>query len=228
LTHELVAGVDRREADPGPEAGYIQLSNEDYLQAAQSIALENAKRPLWLFAYGSLIWKPNFEHVEHRSAKAFGWRRSFCLQIARWRATPQQPGLMMCLDRGGCCEGIAFRLPASNSHSQLIQLLRRETSYKGDFDSIRWIAVRAGGEKLRALTFWAAPRSDPSYVNLPIETQALLIARAAGHMGTCAEYLHNTIAKLHEHDIRDSYLWRLQKLVALEIHRMRSTHLDAD
>jgi cation transport protein ChaC len=148
LTHELVAGVDRREADPGPEAGYIELSNEDYLQAAQSIALENAKRPLWLFAYGSLIWKPNFEHVEHRSAKAFGWRRSFCLQIARWRATPQQPGLMMCLDRGGCCEGIAFRLPASNSHSQLIQLLRRETSYKGDLDSIRWIAVRAGGEKL--------------------------------------------------------------------------------
>ena len=128
----------------------------------------------------------------------------------------------MCLDRGGCCHGIAFRLPGANDYEQLLRLLRREADYKGDFDAVRWIDVRAGNEKFRALAFWAAPRSDPSYVNLPIEQQAFLLARAAGHIGTCAEYLHNTIVKLHEHGIQDTYLWRLQILVADEIHRMRS------
>jgi len=104
----------------------------------------------------------------------------------------------------------------------VLRLLRRETDYQGDLDAIRWIEVRSGSEKFRALAFWTAPRADASYVKLPIEQQAFLLARAAGHIGTCAEYLHNTIVKLHEHGIHDSYLWRLQELVADEVLRMRS------
>ena len=80
--------------------------------------------------------------------------------------------------------------------------------------------VWRGSDKWRALAFWAAPRADGYYLNLPIEEQAIRLARAAGHVGTCAEYLHNTVAKLEEHGIHDSYLWRLQKLVADEIRRM--------
>ncbi len=224
LTAELVAEVHRLEADPGPE--YVELSPDDYRNVAQSIADENAGRPLWLFAYGSLIWKPAFEHVEHRACKAFGWRRSFCLEIRRWRGTPAQPGLMMCLDYGGCCHGVAFRLPGGNDYEQVLRLVQREADYQGDLAAIRWIDVRAGNEKFRALAFWAAPRTDASYVSLPIEQQALLLARAAGHIGTCAEYLHNTIVKLHEHDIHDRYLWRLQELVAEEIRRMRSVRAE--
>jgi glutathione-specific gamma-glutamylcyclotransferase len=226
LTAELVAEVYRLEADPGPEQGFIELSIDDYHRAAQSIAQENADRPLWLFAYGSLIWRPAFEHVEHRPCKAFGWRRSFCLKIRRWRGSPEQPGLMMCLDYGGCCQGVAFRLPRGNDYEQVLRLLRREADYKGDLDAVRWIEVRAGSEKFRALAFWAAPRSDPSYVNLTIEQQAFHLARAAGHLGTCAEYLHSTIVKLHEHGIHDTYLWQLQRLVADEIHRMRSQRFE--
>jgi len=220
LTAELVALVDRREPDSGPEYGLIELSDEDYDLAAHQILLHKADKPFWLFAYGSLIWKPDFEHVEHVACKAFGWRRSFSLDIVRWRASPQQPGLMMALDYGGCCHGVAFRLPEGNDHTQMLRLLRRETSYKEDLPPIRWIDVHAGRNKFRALTFWAAPRAKGYYVNLSLEEQAQRLARAAGHVGTSAEYLHNTIVKLEEFGIHDSYLWRLQKLVADEIRRM--------
>ena len=220
LTAELVALVDRREPDSGPETGLIELTDEDYDLAAHHILDQNAGNPFWLFAYGSLIWKPDFEHVEQLACKAFGWRRSFSLDIVRWRASPQQPGLMMALDYGGCCHGVAFRLSEGNDRAQMLRLLRRETSYKEDLPSIRWIDVQAESHKFRALTFWAAPRAKGYYVNLSLAEQAQRLARAAGHIGTSAEYLHNTIVKLEEFGIHDSYLWRLQKLVADEIRRM--------
>ena len=220
LTAELVASVDRKESDSGPQYGLIEMTDEEFRQAARQILSLNANNPFWIFAYGSLIWNPDFEYVEHVACKAFGWRRSFSLDIVRWRATPQQPGLMMALDYGGCCHGVAFRLSEGDDHAQMLRLLRREASYKEDLPSIRWIDVQAGSQKFRALTFWAAPRAKGYYVNLPLEEQAQRLARAAGHLGTCTEYLHNTIVKLEEFGIHDSYLWRLQELVAEEIRRM--------
>jgi cation transport protein ChaC len=196
------------------------MTDEEYEHATHEFLRRKSDTPFWIFAYGSLIWRPDFEHIEHRTCKAFGWRRSFCLDIVRWRATPQQPGLMMCMDYGGCCHGVAFRLPDGKDHEQMLRLLRREASYKEDLSSFRWIDVHDGKQKFRALTFWAAPRSPGYYVNLPIEEQAQRLARAAGHLGTSAEYLHNTIVKLEEFGIHDSYLWRLQELVAGEIRRM--------
>lgn len=220
LTAELVASVDRKEPDSGPEYGLVEMTDEEFEQAAEQILQQNTGNPFWVFAYGSLIWRPDFEHIEHRTCKAFGWRRSFSLDIVRWRATPQQPGLMMCMDYGGCCHGVAFRLPDGKDHEQMLRLLRREASYQQDLPSFRWIDVHHGKQKFRALTFWAAPRAPGYYMNLPIEEQAQRLARAAGHLGTSAEYLHNTIVKLEEFGIHDSYLWRLQELVAEEIRRM--------
>ena len=221
LTAALVASVDRKEPDSGPEYGLIEMTDEEFHQAARQILSQNANNPFWVFAYGSLIWKPDFEHVEHVACKAFGWRRSFSLDIVRWRATPQQPGLMMALDYGGCCHGVAFRLSEGDDHAQMLRLLRREASYKEDLPSFRWIDVQTGGKKLCALTFWAAPRAKGYYIDLSLEEQAQRLTRAAGHLGTSAEYLHNTIVKLEEFGIHESYLWQLQKLVADEIKRMR-------
>ena len=220
LTAELIALVDRKEPDSGPESGLAALSDDDYGQAAHDILRQNAGHPLWLFAYGSLIWKPDFEHVEQRASKAHGWRRSFSLDIVRWRATREQPGLMMALDYGGCCHGVAYRLPAGNDHAQMVRLLKRETSSKEDIPWVRWLDVKSGSDRFRALAFWVAPRADGYYINLPLEAQAIRLARAAGHVGTGAEYLRNTIVKLEEFGIHDDYLWRLQKLVADEIRRM--------
>lgn len=96
----------------------------------------------------------------------------------------------MALDYGSCCLGVAFRLPEGNDHAQMLRLLRREASYKEDLLSFRWIDVQSGSHKFRPLTFWAAPRSKGYYVDLPLEEQAQRLARAAGHLGTSAEYLY--------------------------------------
>ena len=224
LTADLVILVDRQEPDPGPEPGLVELTDAEYVEAAEDFLARNGDGPIWIFAYGSLIWNPDFDFVEQRVCKAHGWRRSFSLVIARWRASPDLPGLMMALDYGGSCQGVAFRLPDDDRPRRMERLLRREASYRQDLSCFRWLDLAAGKDKLRALTFWAAPRVDGYYLDLPIEEQAVKLARAAGHLGTSAEYLYNTISKLEEHGIHDAYLWRLQKLVAEEIRRMHPQH----
>lgn len=217
LTAELVARVDRTMPDPGIEAGFVELSDEEIDNFAHQLVRQLNGGPLWLFAYGSLIWKPDFDHVEAQRCTAFGVRRSFCLSDSRWRANPAEPGLIMTLDHGGSCHGVAYRLPEGDLHAQFVRLLRREVAYRGELETTRWLNVRAGGRSLRALTFWAAPRSSPDYVNLAVEEQARRLAKAAGIFGSAAAYLHNTVVQLREIGIHDSYLWRLQKLVAAEI-----------
>jgi glutathione-specific gamma-glutamylcyclotransferase len=216
LTAELVAKVHRVEQDCGPDSSKPVMTDEEYELAADKFCSQLDGAPLWIFAYGSLIWKPDFEHIDEVTCKAYGWRRSFCLDISRWRASPRQPGLMMALDRGGSCKGVAYRLTADDTKAQILRLLRRETTYTEGLLSVRWIAVTSGTQKIKALTFWAQPHGD-RYINLPIEQQAHRLARACGHFGTGAEYLYNTVSKLEELGIHDKYLWQLQALVAREI-----------
>jgi cation transport protein ChaC len=100
----------------------------------------------------------------------------------------------------------------------MLRLLEREVSYHEDVELVRWLTVRdAAGETLRALTFYAAPLWNASFTALPIEEQAARLARAVGHVGSCAEYLRNTVQHLEEAGIRDRYMWRLQQMVAAEI-----------
>ncbi|MBK0400983.1 gamma-glutamylcyclotransferase [Limibaculum sp. M0105] len=220
LTAELVALVERQVPDPGIEAGYAPLTDDDFDSFAHALLGQNDGAPIWLFAYGSLIWKPDFDHVDHFACRAIGWRRSYCLHDLRWRASPDAPGLIMALDRGGSCNGVAYRLPSGNDHAQLLRLLRRETAYQGDFDSVRWITVRGREKAVRALVFWAGPRKDPSYLRLPLEAQAVRLARASGHLGSAAAYLQETVVHLQSFGIYDAYLWTLQEMVASEIRRL--------
>jgi glutathione-specific gamma-glutamylcyclotransferase len=102
LTPDLVAQVHRVLDDPGPNPNWVYHSEEDYDAVVQTLLTSRPDGPdTWLFAYGSLIWKPEMEHVEIRKGTARGWHRSFCFRIMRFRGTTHQPGLMMSLDRGG-------------------------------------------------------------------------------------------------------------------------------
>ena len=217
LTEKLVAAVERMEPDSGPEAAFVLMSDDDFAAAARNFLDQLGGGPIRVFAYGSLIWKQAFEHEQAERGRTHGWRRSFCLDIVRWRATPQQPGLMLALDRGGSCDGVVFRLPDRDHQAQMERLLRRECAYRQDLKSFRWLKVRTASGMFPAFTFYAAPMSPGYHIDLPIEQQARRIAMAAGHIGSNATYLHNTIVKLMEHGIHDSYLWRLQALVAEEI-----------
>ncbi|MDX8438661.1 gamma-glutamylcyclotransferase [Mesorhizobium australafricanum] len=217
LTPELVALCHREEIDPGPSGEWTQLSDEDFSALASRLADEADEGPLWVFAYGSLIWKPAFESVEQQRASAYGWHRSFCLDMVRWRGSAAQPGLMMALERGGRCDGVIYRLPDGEKPAQIERLLRREIDDHESVSSVRWVPVRTAQGRLRALGFWVGVTGKGTSLRQPLEQVAWVLARACGHVGSGAEYLYNTVSHLETFGIHDRNLWRLQELVAGEI-----------
>jgi cation transport protein ChaC len=192
----------------------------DYARATDEILASHSSGKFWVFAYGSLLWKPGFDFTASFPAHANGWHRAFCLEILRWRGSPEQPGLMLALDHGGSCKGMVFELPVDQYPEQVGRLLRREVPYHRQASPFRWIKVWVDDKQSKALTFYAGMHGDSFYTDLPIEIQARMLARAVGHGGTGTSYLHQTISKLDELGIHDTYLWRLEKLVAAEIRQM--------
>lgn len=219
LTADLVALCERVVEDPGPDPSQDLLTEADVQTFSRALAGELNGAPLWIFAYGSLIWKPAFDAVESRRAVARGWHRAFTMEMLRWRGSPDAPGLMMVLERGGTCHGVAYQLPGTNHAEQIARMLDRETEYRSDLASIRWIDVDTGTQRVRALAFWATSRRGDFGQKLSEDETARRIASACGHVGSNAAYLYRTVAGLDAFGIRDRNLWRLQELVAAEIER---------
>jgi len=217
LTPELVALSIRPEPEQEPEPGWIALTEDELDALADRWHRECGDEPLWVFAYGSLIWKPGFTSVDHMRATAYGWHRSFCLRMTRWRATPEQPGLMLALERGGRCDGVIYRMPEEGRHREIKRALVREVRWRQTAHMVRWVSVRTDRGPMRALTFWAGPTGDRVASKLPLPEVAHILARACGSRGSCAEYLYNTVDHLAAFGIRDRNLWVLQELVAREL-----------
>jgi glutathione-specific gamma-glutamylcyclotransferase len=218
LTPELVACVHRVVADAGPRPGTGPLIDEDYDRLTDELlASPHANDGVALFAYGSLIWKPACAIEGHQVAILYGWRRAFCLRLSRYRGTLEYPGLMMALDRGGCCRGVLQQLGAAQARASLGQVLRREMSVRPFTNTPRWVMAEAEGARRPAIAF-VMDRTSSIYVDdLPLEETAEILARACGHIGSCAEYLLHTVAHLEALGIHDRYLWKLQELVAEKI-----------
>jgi len=220
LTPSLCARVRRAVRDPGPGSGFAYLTDAEY-QASIDATL--AGRPddgeIWLFAAGSLIWKPGFAPAGRRIGVLRGWHRSFCLKTLRWRGTPDCPGLMLALEPGSDCRGVAWRLPAEGLAPTLRALWRRELGVKPVNHVPRWVEVETDSGPIPALTFTANRRGQSYLGGLTLDETAAMVARAAGVWGSCAEYLCETVSHLEALGIRDPYLWRLQALVAARILR---------
>jgi cation transport protein ChaC len=209
-------------ADAGPAAGVQQQTDADYADWVANIAGSHPDpgRPTLLFAFGSLIWKPEIEYRSDQTGVARGWHRAFCLRQHRFRGTPEQPGLMMALDRGGQCRGVLYELPAENLENQLDRLFRREFTVKPINNIPRWITVQTVSGPVAALGF-VMNRASPYYAGrMPLEEVARTLAVACGHWGSGAEYLLNTVTCLEARGIHDSGLWRLQRLVAKQIEEL--------
>lgn len=220
LTADHIAKVQRVVTDAGPAPGVEQQTDADYAGWVERIMRDHPGGPIQLFAYGSLIWKPEIAHRAERPAVARGWHRSFCLRMHRFRGTVDQPGLMMALDRGGQCRGVVLELPEEDPGEQLDRLFRREFTVKPINSMPRWLKVETPKGPVTALGF-VMNRASPYYAGqLSVGEVALVLARACGHWGTGAEYLLNTVAQLEARGIRDAGLWRLQAQVAAEIERM--------
>lgn len=160
----------------------------------------------WVFGYGSLLWNPLFPVAEAVPATVHGLHRRFCLRSLASRGTRDRPGLVLGLEPGGACRGVAYRLPSALALDELHLLWRREMvvgSYRP-----AWVRARAGERTIVALAF-AVRRDHPQYAALTLDEQADTIAHACGAFGSSCEYLMRTRAALAEHGIVDAYLERL-------------------
>ncbi|MCV3208885.1 gamma-glutamylcyclotransferase [Mesorhizobium sp. YC-39] len=218
LTPQLVARCWREIEDAGPDPDAAHLDDRDYDAMLDELQAElPASEPLWLFGYGSLIWKPEIDHVEERVAVARGWHRSFCMNMTRWRGTKDSPGLMMALNRGGQCKGVAFRLADGDRRQQLDKLFRREVTLKPTSYHPRLLSLASSAGSLRALAF-VINRGGTTYAGrLDEDAVVERLATSCGHWGSGADYLYNTVKNLEERGIHDRHLWRLQRLVAERI-----------
>ncbi len=189
------------------------LSDEQLSESLSAVINERPKGAgWWVFAYGSLLWNPLFPFTDARPAILRGLHRRFCLYSVASRGTPEQPGLVLGLDRGGACTGVAYRLPAKLALEELHLLWRREMvlgAYRP-----RWVRVSSGDREIHAMTF-AVRHAHPQYAGrLPLDREADLIARSKGAFGSSLDYLERTRVALVTHGIRDPYLEELAIRVA--------------
>ena len=166
------------------------------------------------------MWNPAIEFAERRAGTVRGWHRSFCLWLHMGRGSPDNPGLMLALDRGGCSVGVLFRIPASDARAELLLAWRREL-FTGAYCS-RWVTVVTDAGPVRAVTF-VANQAHPRYAGrLDEALVARRLASATGSLGSCATYLAETLGALRSVGLRDRALERLQRMVLGQASRAGS------
>ena len=168
-------------------------------------------RRVWVFGYGSLMWNPALRYAEQRTALVHGYHREFCLLARAGRGSPERPGLMLSLEPGGSCHGVAYRLPAGAIEEELDLLWRREMltrSYRPV-----WVAARTARGTAYAIAFAANLGHERYRGGLSAEIMARYLARGEGPLGRCCDYLFETVRQLRELGIRDRRLEALQERV---------------
>lgn len=168
---------------------------------------------LWIFGYGSLVWNPEFPHVETQPATLDGWRRSFCMRSIHHRGTVADPGLVLALDEdaGALCRGIAFRVDP-DAHTDTMAALRERELVSSAYLERSLPLALDDGRSLRAVTYVIDPAHE-QYCHLDLEVQAGIIARAVGGRGPNTDYLFNTAAHLEALGIEDAELSWLSRVV---------------
>ena len=162
---------------------------------------------LWVFAYGSLMWRPDFLFENRVPAMIFGLHRALCIYSHVHRGSPRNPGLVLGLDHGGACHGVAFRVAASRRERTLAYLRAREQVTMVYRESLRRITLCHGERTPVEAVVYLADRSHRQYAGrLPRHRQLALVRRGVGQSGTNRDYVLNTAAHLREMGISDPRL----------------------
>lgn len=167
-----------------------------------------------MFGYGSLMWRPGFEFAEVRRARLYGYRRALCVRSYVHRGTPEQPGLVLGLDRGGSCVGRAFRVEARLADRTLAYLREREQVTRVYLE--RELAIELDdGRRTRAVTY-VADRTHEQYSG-PLDPAhaAGIVSRATGVSGVNRDYVLSTLEHMRELAIRDHWLEHVAHLISL-------------
>jgi cation transport protein ChaC len=176
--------------------------------------MSKASYDIWIFAYGSLMWRPGFAFSEATRARLHGHSRHFCVTSVHHRGTPQRPGLVLGLDRGGSCEGIAYRVDGAAAAGVLAYLRAREQVNGVYREASVGIEIGAPQRREQTAVVYLVERAHPSYAGrLPLDVQARLIAGARGRSGANLDYFVNTLRHMAEIGIRERELERLMVVI---------------
>ena len=169
---------------------------------------------LWVFGYGSLMWRPGFEFLEQQPARLIGEHRALCVYSFDHRGTPERPGLVLGLDRGGACRGIAFRVTASQRQSTIQYLREREQTthvYREVMRSV-WLGNDAR-DRVSALAY-VVDRSHVQYAGrLSLTEQLHFVNQGHGRSGANRDYVLSTVKAIEAEGFRDPQLHQLATLL---------------
>ncbi|WP_322998147.1 gamma-glutamylcyclotransferase [Castellaniella sp.] len=193
---------------PPPEAFRLRDAEWQAASIRQALQHWDGRSDLWIFGYGSLIWRPEFDFLESRQARIHGYHRALCLWSRINRGTPAQPGLVFGLDLGGACTGRAFRIAADRVPDTMHALWLREMP-SGAYIP-RWLRCHTFDGPVPGLVF-TMDRQDDGYAH-GLSTGQIVAAVRQGHgrYGACTDYVLETARALNEAGIPDR---RLQAVV---------------
>jgi cation transport protein ChaC len=167
---------------------------------------------LWVFGYGSLMWRPGFDFVEQQQARLIGEHRALCVYSVDHRGTPERPGLVLGLDRGGACRGIAFRVEGSKRAATVQYLREREQTTHVYREVMRpvWLHNDAR-ERVNALVY-IVDRAHVQYAGrLSFEDQIRYVRQGHGRSGQNRDYVLSTVRAIEAQGLRDANLHRLAR-----------------
>ena len=180
-------------------------SDDDLLASRRSVVPDNFEcSNIWIFGYGSLIFNPVIDYTERVTARIYGNHRRFCLRTHIGRGSPDCPGLVLALDRGGSCAGVAFKLNPKNAISELDLLWRREMITLAYHP--RWVRLHTEQGLKLGIAFVSIPEHKNYAPPMPLDSEADIIAAASGFIGPCRDYLFDTVSALQDFGIRDRHL----------------------
>ena len=175
-----------------------------------------AETDLWVFGYGSLMWRPGFDFEERTLATIRGYRRALCVYSHVHRGTPERPGLVLGLDRGGSCKGVAFRVAADRAEA-VIAYLRAREQVTMVYREIQARTSLADGREVRALSY-AVDRTHPQYAGaLDLPTLEQFVLQGVGVSGSNPDYVRNTYQHMRELGIADPVLATLADRISLTL-----------
>lgn len=169
----------------------------------------------WIFAYGSLMWNPGFSCQNAHLSRLFGYHRSLCIYSHHYRGTPERPGLILGLKRGGSCRGVAFHVAKDKARKTYAYLIRREqvnSVYKEKHVDI----YLEDGNRVKSLVFIADPEHPQYAGTLAPHNIARIVSAANGKTGSNQEYVLNTVRHLRTLDIRDRLLEKIAEKLMTE------------
>jgi len=189
-------------------------SSEDLLAQTHTDAVipDLPAGDLWVFGYGSLMWRPGFDYLESMQGKVFGYHRSLCVSSWVHRGTPEKPGLVLGLDKGGSCKGVAFKVAAQDKAKVAAYLYQRELPtlvYRARFVNVHTL----DGRCVNALSFVVDNTHEQYIKNKSIDELAIIVNSTCGINGKSSDYLLSTVEHLRESNIHDRHLESLARKV---------------